>query len=74
MYRGYYRKMKEVADLEFPAYGSLYFIDSLLSSASKQTLDKEFCIGTHCGPRYWDCNVSDSRYNDMIEPNQGPCK
>ena len=31
-------------DLEFPALGSLYFVDGFLDSDSKQPLDKSFCI------------------------------
>jgi hypothetical protein len=68
-----YRKVKEMVDLEFPAFGSLYFVGSLLGSGSKQPLDEDFCIGPHCGPRYWDCNVGEPRYYHDRIPNRGPC-
>lgn len=61
-------------DIEFPAYGSMYFAHTLLEAASKRSLDQEFCIGPHCGSRYWDCNVGESRYYDNTKLNQGPCK
>ncbi|KFY15131.1 hypothetical protein V491_05768 [Pseudogymnoascus sp. VKM F-3775] len=46
-----YRKLKEVVDIEFPDYGSMYFAHTLLEAASKRSLDQEFCIGPHCGSR-----------------------
>ncbi|KAL1979646.1 hypothetical protein VTN96DRAFT_5408 [Rasamsonia emersonii] len=75
-----YRKVKEMVDLEFPAYGSLYFVDnnSLLdysaSSFKQQPLDDgEFCIGPRCGARYWDCNnAGEPRYYHNTKPNHGP--
>jgi hypothetical protein len=69
-----YRKVKEMVDVKFPAYGSLYFVDAPLNSASKQPLDQKFCIGPHCGAMYWNCNVGESRYYHNTKPNQGPCK
>lgn len=41
--------MKEMASLDFPAYGSLYFDDIPLDSALKIPFEKGFCIGPHCG-------------------------
>jgi hypothetical protein len=69
-----YRKVKEMIDIEFSAYGSLYFVDTTLSPALKLPLNQEICIGPHCGPRYWNCNVGESRYYYNVRPNQGPCK
>lgn len=69
-----YQKMKEMADINFPAYGSLYFVDSALESASKRTLDERFCIGPHCGAAYWDSRVGESRYYHNTKSNQGPCE
>ncbi|KKZ61111.1 hypothetical protein EMCG_04256 [[Emmonsia] crescens] len=67
-----YQKVKEMVDIEFPAFGSLYFVDSPLDSGHKNPLDEEFCIGPHCGPRYWDCNVGEPRYCHNTKPNNGP--
>lgn len=69
-----YRKLKEVVDIKFPAYGSVYFADNSLDSAYKRPLNENFSVGPHCGTRYWDCNVGESRYYDSRKPNQGPCK
>ena len=69
-----YRKVKEIVDIEFSAYGSLYFVDSTLNPASKLPLNQEICVGPHCGPRYWNCNVGESRYYHNTGPNRGPCK
>lgn len=52
-----------MVDITFPAYGSLYFADAPLESASKKTLSQGFCIGPHCRAMYWDCNVGESRYS-----------
>ena len=68
-----YQKVKEMVDIEFPAYGSLYFADAPLEFAAKQTVGKEFLIGPHCGAIYWNCNVGESRFYHNINPNQGPC-
>ncbi|KAB8235854.1 kinase-like domain-containing protein [Aspergillus alliaceus] len=66
-----YRKMKELVDLRFPAFGSLYFAKPH-DFGGTYPLDKEFCIGPHCGTRYWDCSVGEQRYYHSVEPNQGP--
>ncbi|KAE8151314.1 kinase-like domain-containing protein [Aspergillus avenaceus] len=66
-----YRKMKEVVDLRFPAFGSVYFANYLDLSGT-YPLDEEFCIGPHCGTRYWDCSVGERRYYHSVRPNQGP--
>jgi hypothetical protein len=69
-----YRKAKEMVDMNFSAYGSLYLNGSPLNTASKLPLNLEFSIGPHCGARYWDCNVGEARYYQKTKPNQGPCK
>lgn len=68
-----YRTMKEVVDLEFPAFGSIYF-DDALEFARKQPLGDGFCVGPHCGTRYWDTNVGERRYYHRARRNAGPCK
>lgn len=67
-----YEKLKEIVDLNFPAYGSLYFSRTPDITASKLPLDQEFCIGPHCGAIYWNCNVGRPRYYHNVKPNQGP--
>jgi hypothetical protein len=68
------QKAKEMVDVKFPVYGSLYFDHSLPSSAVRHKLDQGFSMGPHCGAVYWDCHVGESRYYHNVMPNQGPCK
>lgn len=63
-----YRKLKEVVDIKFTAYGSLYFADSSLDSKYRRPLNQSFSVGPHCGARYWDCNVGESRYYHNAKP------
>jgi hypothetical protein len=55
------KAMKKVSGLQFPAYGSIYLAD-LLDSTDKEPLDTGFCIGPHCGTRYWDVDVREAKY------------
>ncbi|XPS81053.1 hypothetical protein M3J09_012996 [Ascochyta lentis] len=66
------RKLKELVDLNFPAYGSLYFANTPYIAAQKLPLNQQFSIGPHCGATHWDCNVGQSRYFHNVDPNQGP--
>lgn len=66
--------MQQMAALDFPAYGSLYFADLPIDSASKQSFVQGFCIGPHRGTRYWDCNAGEPRYYHRVEPNRGLCE
>ncbi|KAG2414267.1 hypothetical protein HFD88_003458 [Aspergillus terreus] len=66
------RKVKESVDLEFPAYGSLYLADGQAGCRNQQASDNEFLIGPHCGVRYWDCSVGESRSYHDLKPNRGP--
>ncbi|CAG7960595.1 unnamed protein product [Penicillium nalgiovense] len=65
-----YRKLREMADINFPAYGSLYFSTTPLAPASRLPLDRGFCVGPHCGTRYWSCG--EHRYYQHTVPNHGP--
>ena len=67
-------KIQQIAAIKFPVYGSLYFADLPIHSASKVPLTQGFCIGPHCGTRYWDCNIGEARYYISIKPNRGPCE
>ena len=72
--RAIFTNIQQITALKFPAYGSLYFDNHPIDSASKVPLTKGFCIGPHCGTRYWDCNVGEARYYTATTPNRGPCK
>jgi hypothetical protein len=66
-----YEKLKQIVGLDFPTYGSIYPFTSSLDFLSKIQLETGFCIGPHCGTRYWDCG-DDRSYHHTV-PNQGPC-
>ncbi|PKY06081.1 hypothetical protein P168DRAFT_296345 [Aspergillus campestris IBT 28561] len=66
-----YQTMKEMVDLEFPAFGSIYF-DDALDYAVKQSLGDGICIGPHCGTRYRDCDPAVGRYYHYAKKNPGP--
>jgi hypothetical protein len=67
-----YRKLKEATDIDFLAYGSLYFSTSSLGSFSTLPIDDDFCLGPYCGTWYWNCG--DRRYYKYGIPNHGPCE
>ncbi|MCJ1382441.1 hypothetical protein MMC17_005554 [Xylographa soralifera] len=66
------RNIQQIAAIKFPVYGSLYFSDVPIDSASKVPLAQGFCIGAHCGTKYWACNIGEVRYYISIKPNRGP--
>lgn len=66
--------MKQMNDLEFPAYGSIYFNDGLLRPSESVPLGTRFCIGPNSGLRYFPCYPTDRRFYNRKAPNRGPCK
>jgi hypothetical protein len=66
--------MTDMAKLPFPVYGSLYFADAPIEPSLKFGFVEGFCIGPHCGTRYWDCNAGETRFYKERSPNRGPCK
>jgi hypothetical protein len=69
-----YGKLKGIDELEFPAYGSLYFADTTNLTGPMIPVDDRFCIGPHCGASFWDCNAGQPRYYHQIKANHGPCE
>lgn len=65
--------VKQMHDLKFPAYGSIYFNDGLVSSSNSVRLDTRFCIGPNSGSRYFPCYPTDHRFYNRKPPNRGPC-
>ncbi|CAG8403730.1 unnamed protein product [Penicillium salamii] len=65
-----YQKLKEMVDLSFPAYGSIYFSTTPWGSSKLPLDNDDFCPGPHCGTRYWACG--DSRHYQHTASNQGP--
>ena len=68
-----YRTIRQIDDLRFPAYGSLYTADAPVNSTTV-SLDSQYRIGPHCGVRYWGCNVGEQRFAHNAQPNRGPCR
>lgn len=66
-----YEKLGEMAKLQFPAYGSIYFSNNTAANSLIQLPDSAFSIGPNCGTRYWDYN--EPRYYEIAGPNRGPC-
>ncbi|KAH7091577.1 kinase-like domain-containing protein [Paraphoma chrysanthemicola] len=66
------QKLKELVDLEFPAYGSLYFANTPYIAGQELPFNQDFAVGPHCGTMFWGCNVGQPRYSHNVDPNQGP--
>ena len=66
--------IKQMAAIDFQAYGSLYFDSVAIDSTLKQSFTSGYAIGPHCGTTYWDCDVREPRYYSSSKPNRGPCK
>jgi hypothetical protein len=64
-----FQNMKQLQDLEFPGYGSIYNADKHLLGSKKFELQSGFFLSQHCGNRYWDSGSADSK-----TPHRGPCK
>lgn len=67
-----YSKLREMVDIEFPAYGSLYFSGALPDTFPRVPLNDEYCIGPHCGSRYW--NLQESGGYQQCANSRGPCQ
>lgn len=66
-----YTRLKDVVEMEFPAYGSIYFADTKLASATHK-FDDTFVVGPHCGQGYWNCGSTSFHYHHS-KASQGPC-
>lgn len=66
-----YKTLKDVVDIHFPVYGSIYFADTRLTSTT-HSLDHDFVIGPYCGRIYWECGDV-KFYDHHSQPNHGPC-
>ncbi|KAL4804384.1 kinase-like domain-containing protein [Aspergillus unguis] len=65
--------IRDLASLDFPAYGSLYFSDAL-ESHMKVPLEQSFCVGPHCNPVFWNRNRGELELYGGPSPNCGPWK
>ncbi|CAK44190.1 uncharacterized protein An02g04650 [Aspergillus niger] len=64
--------IKQMASLDFPAYGSLYFSDAPLEAHLQIPFEQGFCIGPHCSPIFWNRNAGEVELYGGPSPNCGP--
>lgn len=66
-------KIREMASLDFPAYGNIYFADAPIREGLKIPLESGFCIGPYCSPLFWNCGTGEAALYGKRSPNCGPC-
>ncbi|KAJ8610900.1 hypothetical protein MRB53_038288 [Persea americana] len=66
------RHCKEMTDLEFPAYGSLYLSSNCVDTTQFIPFNNEVYMGPHCGATFWDCSIVQPRFYHNAAPNRGP--
>ncbi|GLA91202.1 hypothetical protein AtubIFM61612_005534 [Aspergillus tubingensis] len=64
--------IKQMASLDFPAYGSLYSADAPLEAHLKIPFKQGFCIGPHCSPVFWNRDIGELELYGGPSPNCGP--
>ncbi|KAJ8127022.1 hypothetical protein O1611_g6615 [Lasiodiplodia mahajangana] len=62
--------VEQMNNIEFPAYGSIYFRNGPINSSIPLT--DEFCIGPTCETEYWPCSPGKQRFYTRRPPNRGP--
>lgn len=67
--------IKQMVDLEFPAYGSLYFNDAtFLEPFQKFDIGEGYCLGPLCEPRLWNSSPGELElYGPRSPDSYGPC-
>ncbi|PGH14834.1 hypothetical protein AJ80_05760 [Polytolypa hystricis UAMH7299] len=70
--KGLSHKIKEMAALDFPAYGNIYFSDAPIAEDPKIPLKHGFCIGPFCSPLFWNCGAGEPELYKPPNPNRGP--
>lgn len=66
--------IKDMASLDYPAYGSLYFKDAPLSDNLKVPHGNDYCVGPHCAPTYWKRGIGELELYGTDIPDSGPCE
>lgn len=66
-------KIKEMASINFPVFGS-YFADAPIDSRKKVPFEHGFCVGPHCSPVFWNRSPGEAELYGGPSPNCGPCK
>ncbi|KAL3422198.1 hypothetical protein PVAG01_06354 [Phlyctema vagabunda] len=63
---------KDMANLSFPAYGSIYFADFSAIRDTKIDIGDNFCIGPDCGTIYSNSAVGEAETYGQWNVNKGP--
>ena len=66
-------KIRDMASLDFPAYGNIYFADAPIDPSLKISLGDNFCIGPYCSPLFWNCGAGEAELYGKPSLNRGPC-
>jgi hypothetical protein len=56
----------QMAALEFPAFGSIYFQDAPIDPTLSISLDGGFCIGPHCNPVLWNSRPENPNSTETV--------
>ncbi|KAK2865461.1 hypothetical protein FQN49_003544 [Arthroderma sp. PD_2] len=65
-------KIRDMASLDFPAYGNIYFTDAPIEEELKIPLEDGFCIGPYCSPLFWNCGAGEADIYNGSNRNRGP--
>jgi len=65
---------KQMAALDFPAYGSVVFADTPIDVSRKKAFDDGFRTGPHCGTLFWNSAPGESLLCRGSSADCGPCK
>jgi len=66
--------IKQMAAVDFPGYGSLYFADAPIHHTQKIAFGDGFCIGPHCGTLYSNSAPGETSLYGKNNADRGPCK
>jgi hypothetical protein len=66
--------IEEMASLDFPAYGSLYFLDVSFDSRLNIPFERGFCVGPHCGSGFWKRGPAEVELYGCSDSDCGPCE
>jgi hypothetical protein len=67
------KMIQDMASLDFPAYGNIYFEDAPFEEHLKIPLEDGFCIGPYCSPLFWNCGAGELALYGGKSPSCGPC-
>ncbi|WEW59407.1 hypothetical protein PRK78_004879 [Emydomyces testavorans] len=65
-------KIRDMANLDFPAFGNIYFADVPIDPKLKIPLQDGFCIGPYCSPLFWNCGPGEPELYGPPSTNLGP--